>query len=486
MVDEQVIFNNPGRSAAILRRLDWSRTSLGKPDGWPEALRLSVRLVLCARHPMLIWWGDELIQFYNDSFAPTARAHRRAHGLGAPAETFWRRTWQQIGPDVQHVMSGQGGISREHQFIDSASSPASGAHFWSYSINPIFDQHRVGGALFLCRDETKGGRGKTAIQVRQAELVRVQQIGKFGGLEVLLTSGFQNRRSPEYLLLHGLPPEAASETHEDWVRRIHPEDRLRTENAFIEAVRGESRGYSIQYRIIRPSDGKVRWIFAKTEIERRWSGHPIRLIGAHADVTDEIDVSAIQRGQFTAALDLLRCAVMLVDGNGDIVYANQSATQMLTDGMYVRSRHNKIVAVIPSARAKMSEALKSAGGSHLKIALTVKLSDTLPVIAHVLPLESTELHSRIAPAVAAIFIREQRDARGSAALLASTYELTAAEARVLSHILSGRTLAETAEKLHVATSTVRTQLDVIFRKTGVNRQSELFLLSSQVSPPIRV
>ena len=71
-------------------------------------------------------------------------------------------------------------------------------------------------------------------------------------------------------------------------------------------------------------------------------------------------------------------------------------------------------------------------------------------------------------------------------MLASTYELTAAEARVLSHLLSGRTLAETAEKLHVATSTVRTQLDVIFRKTGVNRQSELFLLSSQVSPPIQV
>ena len=29
-------------------------------------------------------------------FAPTARAHRRAHGLGAPAETFWRRTWRRI------------------------------------------------------------------------------------------------------------------------------------------------------------------------------------------------------------------------------------------------------------------------------------------------------------------------------------------------------------------------------------------------------
>ena len=101
------------------------------------------------------------------------------------------------------------------------------------------------------------------------------------------------------------------------------------------------------------------------------------------------------------------------------------------------------------------------------------------------PLGQTELHNRITPAVAAIFIREQEDNRSSATLLASTYELTLAEARVLSHLLRGHTLTETAEKLRVANSTVRTQLDVIFRKTGVNRQSELLLLSAQLLPPIR-
>ena len=53
----------------------------------------------------------------------------------------------------------------------------------------------------------------------------MQQIGKVGGVEVYLKNGFRNRRSPEYLTIHGLPPNAANETHEDWVRRIHPEER---------------------------------------------------------------------------------------------------------------------------------------------------------------------------------------------------------------------------------------------------------------------
>jgi DNA-binding CsgD family transcriptional regulator len=485
MVDERAVFDFPGRTAAILRRVNWSRTSLGKPSSWPGSLKNSIRLVLNSRHPTLVLWGDELIQFYNDSFAPIARAYCSTRGLGRPAKTYWHGLWPEMGTDIQDVMSGQGGILRRRQAFEHADGNASTAYLWYFSITPIFDDDQIGGVLLLCQEEAAADNAWSKTNLREAELVRVQQIGRFGGLEVVLSSGFQNRRSPEYLLLHGLPPEASNESHEDWVRRIHPDDRYRTERAFIDAVAGESKGYSIQYRIIRPSDGKIRWISAKTEIERRSSGDAIRLIGAHADVTDQIDIGVFQRAQFTAALDMLRCAVLLVCSDGNINYANLTATQMLTEGTFIRSRSSKISAVLNSARATLTEVLRSMGRATVVSASCVKLSDTLPIVAHVVPLASIELHNRIAPAVAAIFIREQDDSRSSAALLASTYELTLAEARVLSHLLRGHTLAEAAEKLRVANSTVRTQLDVIFRKTGVNRQSELLLLSAQLLPPIR-
>lgn len=79
---------------------------------------------------------------------------------------------------------------------------------------------------------------------------------------------FRNTRSPEYLVVHGLPPEAAHEAHEDWVRRIHPEDRDRVVSHFLQTVRSGSTDYEVEYRIIRPSDGQTRWILAKAEIER--------------------------------------------------------------------------------------------------------------------------------------------------------------------------------------------------------------------------
>src|SRR3978361_405818 len=103
-------------------------------------------------------------------------------------------------------------------------------------------------------------RAHRALQEREAELARIQRIGRVGGVEVDFRDGFKNRRSPEYLVIHGLPPDAANETHEDWVNRIHPDDRERTVRQFLDALEGRDQCYSATYRIVRPSDGQTRWI----------------------------------------------------------------------------------------------------------------------------------------------------------------------------------------------------------------------------------
>ncbi|UFS87457.1 PAS domain S-box protein [Bradyrhizobium daqingense] len=126
-----------------------------------------------------------------------------------------------------------------------------------------------------------------ALQEREAELARIQRIGKVGGVEVDFREGFKNRRSPEYLMIHGLPREAADESHEDWVNRIHPEDRDATVRHFFEALAGTSEDYTAEYRIIRPNDGETRWIRVVAKIERDKDGRAVRLVGAHIDMTDQ-------------------------------------------------------------------------------------------------------------------------------------------------------------------------------------------------------
>lgn len=152
-----------------------------------------------------------------------------------------------------------------------------------------------GGLGVAFQDVTERNRAEIALRVREAELARVQRIAMVGGLEVELKGGFVNRRSPEYLAIHGLPPEAAGESHEDWVSRVHPEDRERVQGQFREALAGDAQRYEAEYRIIRPSDGEVRWVVANAEIERDNDGRAVRLVGAHRDVTQRVVAAQRQR-----------------------------------------------------------------------------------------------------------------------------------------------------------------------------------------------
>jgi PAS domain S-box-containing protein len=277
-----------GEMGALTRAHDWSATPLGKPETWPQSLRTAVRILLNTNHPMFIWWGPELIQFYNDAYRQTMGPERHPSALGQRGRECWDEIWPIIGPQIEQVMSGGGATWHENQLVPVTRHGRLEQVYWTYGYSPIDEGDRVGGVLVVCRDVTSDYLGAAALREREAELARVQQIGQIGGLEVDLRTGFRNRRSPEYLLIHGLPPDSANETHEDWVRRIHPEDREATEKKFRDAVASRVGEYTVQYRIIRPSDGETRWISVKSTIERDENGRAIRLVGAHTDVTEQV------------------------------------------------------------------------------------------------------------------------------------------------------------------------------------------------------
>jgi DNA-binding CsgD family transcriptional regulator len=206
-------------------------------------------------------------------------------------------------------------------------------------------------------------------------------------------------------------------------------------------------------------------------------------------ISDLLDVRTLERTHVTAALDALRCAVLLTDANGKIVLANRSAVKILREATALRDQRGMLRAALAPAAAELSQAIRLAAREDFQIGktgLSVRLSedDSPPVLAHVLPLTTGELRSRFEPAaVAAVFIRNREDAQDNAELLATTYALTPAETRVLSCLLAGRSLGESASELRVAAATVKTHLDGIFRKSGVSRQQDLLLLAAQLSPP---
>ena len=233
-----------GEMGALTRAYPWAATPLGPPETWPQSLRTAVRILLNTNHPMFIWWGEGLIQFYNDAYRQTMGPERHPSALGQGGRECWAEIWDIIGPQIEQVMSGGGATWHENQLIPVTRHGRLEQVYWTYGYSPIDEDDGIGGVLVVCRDVTKEYLASVALREREAELARVQQIGRIGGLEVDLRTGFRNRRSPEYLLIHGLPPDAANETHEEWVQRIHPEDREAAEKKFRDAVAGDVREYT--------------------------------------------------------------------------------------------------------------------------------------------------------------------------------------------------------------------------------------------------
>lgn len=162
-----------------------------------------------------------------------------------------------------------------------------GTRWVRLSASPVRDADgRVRRSIAVVTDVTGRRAAEAALQESEAQLRRVQRIGRVGGFEIDLRSG-DNKRSGEYMALQGQPPLDAREEHRDWVRRLHPEDRERAEAHFLATIADGSSEteYAQEYRIVLPSGG-VRWIAARAEIERDEQGRALRMLGAHLDVTE--------------------------------------------------------------------------------------------------------------------------------------------------------------------------------------------------------
>ena len=280
----------PGEMAARVASFDWAATSLGAREDWSQSLKVIVATILASQFPMAVRWGWDFVQIYNDGYR-SILGEKHPCALGRPFREAWPETQAQLGPLHQAILAGERGAFFSEDMLlrlQRHGEAFEDTHF-TLSYSPIPDETApsgVGGVLVTGVETTARVRLEKRLREREAELARVQEIGQLGGLEVDLRDGFRNRRSPEYLRIHGLPPEAFNETHEDWVRRIHPEDREQTERQFIDAVRGDAREYRAEYRILRPRDGELRWIAVRARIERASDGKPLRLVGAHIDITE--------------------------------------------------------------------------------------------------------------------------------------------------------------------------------------------------------
>jgi DNA-binding CsgD family transcriptional regulator len=175
--------------------------------------------------------------------------------------------------------------------------------------------------------------------------------------------------------------------------------------------------------------------------------------------------------------------VIFADGDGRIIETNQAAERILRRGDGLTIRKGQICARRNFETAKLAELIAhatAATGSHPSVGcLLIGRDGGCPAyIVRVTPV-SAGLSSYDVP-MAMVLVSAPDEDRVSESELAELYGLSPAESRLAIAVAFGKRLSELSGEFGVQITTLRTQLSSVLKKCGVERQSDLVRLISNI------
>jgi len=157
------------------RALDWSATPLGEPAGWPQSLQTAIQIMLNSRYPMFIWWGGELINFYNDGYIPVL-GKRHPEALGRAAREIWADIWDAVGPQAEAVMQRGEASWAEQMLLLMERNRFLEETYFTFSYSPLPDDHGgIGGVFCACTEDTRRVLGERRLRTLRTLAERTAQ-----------------------------------------------------------------------------------------------------------------------------------------------------------------------------------------------------------------------------------------------------------------------------------------------------------------------
>ncbi|AIE74821.1 MULTISPECIES: EAL domain-containing protein [unclassified Synechocystis] len=92
--------------------------------------------------------------------------------------------------------------------------------------------------------------------------------------------------SPQYVQILGYDPDHFHETEQNWLERIHPQDRKAVEGIYRNYIQGEISHYEVECRQLTMT-GQWKWLLSLGKIVE-WDpqGKPLRMLGILTDITE--------------------------------------------------------------------------------------------------------------------------------------------------------------------------------------------------------
>ncbi|WP_108045703.1 LuxR family transcriptional regulator [Bosea sp. 124] len=212
-----------------------------------------------------------------------------------------------------------------------------------------------------------------------------------------------------------------------------------------------------------------------------------------AELSRQVGHLKLQRDEARGALDALAMAIVIVDRDLQVSYANEGADEILSDpDSAVGLRQGRLFARQPADQRQLKRLVEAALRSvvdpleeHRSSMIIQGAGDDAPALsACVLPAAAAQAGTPPS-AKAMIALRPLGMATDLVASSRQLFNLTESEARFASALASGLSLTQAAEAQGVRISTARTHLARIFQKTQTRQQSQLVSLLRGAVLPLR-
>ncbi|MDP9364416.1 MAG: GAF domain-containing protein, partial [Chloroflexota bacterium] len=159
------VFAGGGEMAALMRGHDWAATPLGPVDGWPRSLTSLVRTMLASRYPMILLWGPNLLQFYNDAYSGLI-GDKHPAALGADIRGTMPEAWGTLGPMIDEVLaSGVANWTPALPLVLERAGYREESYFSVSHAPAEDDEGRIAGMFGVCSEVTQQILGERRLRL---------------------------------------------------------------------------------------------------------------------------------------------------------------------------------------------------------------------------------------------------------------------------------------------------------------------------------